>query len=105
LRRAIPANAVTSDALDTGVQVLVEERKESAGAETTTSAAGVCSAEATHDCRRRRSAVSCERRRSRDRIAERSANDAARIDAIAEKADDAEGFVVTEAGVGCNLED
>src|ERR1700722_37734 len=108
LRRAVAANAVSSDRFDAEVEFLVENRHQRAGADAAAGVAAVRGAKAAHRCGRSRSAGYLRQwRHARDEasVVCVCSHHAARIAAVAEKAHDAEQLVVTPAGIGSRLED
>src|SRR5205823_1458131 len=81
------------------------ERPLCAGTDAAAGSARVGRAKAADGCRLCGTAGNTGRNCRRIRIGRVGANHAARINTIAEEADDTEQFVVTEAGVGSGLED
>ncbi len=111
LRRAVASNAITRDALDAQVQVLVEDRECGAEAEAAAGARVVRRSESAYGCGRRAAHRAGYLSRSgvwqpgRVGVIDVAADHAARINPVAEQADNTERFVMTEARIGGGLED
>ncbi len=105
LRRAVAANSITADSFHAEVDLLMEQRPLSTGTNTAAGGVHVGRTKAANRGWLRGTAGEARRNQRRIRVARIGAYHAARVDAVAEEAHDAEQFVVTKAGVGCGLED